>query len=124
MPERIVDVLEVIQVHQQHGDGRRGGRGVDDRLVEQICKQHAVRQASERVAVGEIHDARFAAGDVLLHVFERCRKVADLVATRGCRQFAVITRRDPPRHMRELAQRTGNAARDCNTGDDRNDNRQ
>ena len=62
--ERVVDVLEVVEVHQQHGDRPGRGRGGERRLQPR-GEHRAIGQAGERVAIGEVHDARFARRDVL-----------------------------------------------------------
>ncbi len=47
--ERVVDGLEVVDVDEQHGDGRIG---LGERLVDAVDEQRAVGQTRERVVVG------------------------------------------------------------------------
>ena len=47
--ERVVDGLEVVDVDEQHGDGRIGLR---ERLVDAVDEQRAVGQPGQRVVVG------------------------------------------------------------------------
>ena len=47
--ERVVDLLEVVEVHQHHGDDVAGALAGRDRLVDAVAEQHAIRQVGQRV---------------------------------------------------------------------------
>ena len=49
MPERIVDFLEAIEVHHQHGHGITLSPGGCDGLPQAIGEQNAIRQTGERI---------------------------------------------------------------------------
>ncbi len=57
MPERVVDLLEAIEIEQQHGEALVIAMRAQDRLLQPIEEQRAVGQVGERVVVGEIGDA-------------------------------------------------------------------
>ena len=54
VPERIVDVLEAVQVEHEQGDRERGAspRGPLDGLLEPVVEQNAIRQPGQRVVEG------------------------------------------------------------------------
>ena len=64
MSERIVDVLEIIDIEKRQRDVFSGGTGLD-RLGDQIAQARAVRQAGQHVVIGKPRDlgARFLALD-------------------------------------------------------------
>jgi hypothetical protein len=47
--ERVVDLLEAIEVHEHHCDQRSIALGGLDRLIQAIVEQSAVREIRERV---------------------------------------------------------------------------
>ena len=47
--ERVVDLLEVIEVHDHHGQAAVAALGGAQRLLDAVAEQHAVGQAGERV---------------------------------------------------------------------------
>ena len=49
MAERVVDRLELVDVEQQHGDGRLEALGAREGLLDAVEEQRAVRQARQRV---------------------------------------------------------------------------
>ncbi len=53
MPVAVVDVLESVEVEQQHGHDPRGG----DDLVQPLAEHGAVRQFGEGVEMGEAEQA-------------------------------------------------------------------
>ena len=83
MTQRVVDVLEAVEVDQQHGHRVPRARRGAHRLVEAIVEQRAVGQARERVAEGQVDDARLALREAVAHLAERGDEAADLVAAGG-----------------------------------------
>src|SRR5262245_44592758 len=57
MAERVVDVLESVEVKEQHGDLAVPAVRAGDRLAHSIREQRAVRQTSERIMVGHVDDS-------------------------------------------------------------------
>jgi len=55
--ERIVDVLEVVQIQEHHGQGRAVLLGHADRMLGAFGQQGPVRQPGERIVVGQPVDA-------------------------------------------------------------------
>ena len=49
MAERVVDLLEAVEVHQQHGELRAVALGGADRALDAMAEVGAVRQAGEVV---------------------------------------------------------------------------
>ena len=47
--ERVVDLLEAVEVHQQHGNAARPSRSAADRLADAIAEQGAVGQTGQGV---------------------------------------------------------------------------
>ena len=47
--ERVVDLLEAVEVHQHHGDELLLALGAEDRLLHEVVEHRAVREAGERV---------------------------------------------------------------------------
>jgi len=50
---RVIDALEVVQIEQQHGDPRMAALRFLQGLLGAILQQHTVRQAGQRIVVGE-----------------------------------------------------------------------
>ena len=68
MAERVVDVLEVIEVQNVGGDDLTA-LGTGQGLLQPLVEQHAVRQTGQRVVHGHVRDLRFGAplfGDVVM----------------------------------------------------------
>ena len=57
MAQRVVDVLEAVQVDEHHGKGAVVALGNCNRLFHPLVQHDAVGQAGERVAVGQVVDA-------------------------------------------------------------------
>ena len=55
--QRIVDVFEQIQVDEQDGDAIAAIRGVDDEQAQRLVKLQTVRQASQRIVMGQVGHA-------------------------------------------------------------------
>ncbi|HST39173.1 MAG TPA: hypothetical protein VLK58_06680, partial [Conexibacter sp.] len=49
MTERVVDLLEVVEVHDHHREAAVAALGGAQRLLDAVAEQHAVGQAGERV---------------------------------------------------------------------------
>src|SRR4051794_2654837 len=67
MTERIVDVLEAVEVEKEQRGGRAVAACAGQRLVEALLEMQPVRQAGQRILVGETPEFRFgilAVGDV------------------------------------------------------------
>ena len=63
MAERIVDVLEVVEVDIEHGRRCAAVADLVDHRLKPLAEEDAVRQAAERIVHGEMAQARFAGGD-------------------------------------------------------------
>ena len=95
MAEQIVDVLEAIEVEEQHGHVVAVAFGGDQRLIESILQQRAVRQPGQGIVVGDVPDALFG-----LHALEDLGLQLDV----GRLQFRRAPRRaSPVRHGRAAA---------------------
>ena len=57
MAERVVDVLEAVEVDEQHADAAAVAPRLRDRLRQALLQQQAVGQAGERVARGHVLQA-------------------------------------------------------------------
>ena len=57
MPERVVDVLEVIEVEEQHREARSVATGMRHRAAHRLDEHPAIRQPGERVLSGHAADA-------------------------------------------------------------------
>ena len=120
MSERIVDVLEVVEVHQQHCErGVHAPSGLE-RLVEPLRVQRAIRQPGQGVTVREIHDARLARDETFLHRVEGAGKRSDLVRARHGGDRRIIAGGDAARDACQLAHRPHDAARDHQARDNGN----
>ena len=63
MAERVVDVLEVVEIDIEHR-GRRGARAhLLDHRFEPLAEEDAVGQAAQRIVDGQMAQPRFADGD-------------------------------------------------------------
>ena len=70
MAERVVDVLEPVQVEEQHRDAVVLAACTHDRAREPLREQGAVGQVGQRVVVGEVAQfllGAFLVGDVAQH---------------------------------------------------------
>ncbi len=68
MPERIVDVLELVEIETEHGDGF-GAPLAAERRFHPFVERHAVRQVRERIVVRQVLDFFLGGqslGDVLV----------------------------------------------------------
>ena len=81
MTERVVDVLEAVEVHHEDGEPELALRGLRDRELELVGEARAIGEIGERIFVGELEDVLLAVGDAAAHVIEAGREHADLV---GC----------------------------------------
>ena len=55
--ERIVDVLEAVEVEEQHRELAAPAMRAGDRLSDAVGQQRAIGQAGQRVVVRHVHDA-------------------------------------------------------------------
>ncbi len=124
VPQRVVDVFEMVEVHQEDRNRRAGRRCRGERFVEAIRVQRAVGKARERVAVREVHDVRLTRCDAILHSSKRGGQLAKLVAASRRGRGRVVARGDPPRNLREVAHRPRDVLRDKHAEDDRDDDRE
>ena len=68
VPERIVDVLEVVEVEAQHREPLPAFN-MDERLGQPLAQQHAVGQIGQRIVTRHVRDLHFRPaplGDVLV----------------------------------------------------------
>ena len=63
MAERVVDVLEMVEVDIEHRGRRRAGAHLVDHRLQPLAEEDAVGQAAERIVHGEMAQPRFAGGD-------------------------------------------------------------
>ncbi len=63
MAERVVDVLEVVEVDIEHRGGAAAGADLFDHRLQPLAEIDAVGQAAQRVVHGEMTQAAFAGGD-------------------------------------------------------------
>ncbi len=93
MAERVVDLLELIEIDEQHGAGlARMPRG-SQRLVDLVAKVSPVRQAGERVVARHVADLGLgvlALGDVL----DQHDRAAVFHRLEGEREIASVQRVD------------------------------
>ena len=61
--ERVVDVLEVVEVDIEHRGRRRAGLHLVDHRFQPLAEEDAVGQAAERIVHGQMAQPRFAGGD-------------------------------------------------------------
>ena len=63
MAERVVDVLEMVEVDIEHRGRRRAGAHLFDHRLQPLAEENAVGQAAERIVHGKMAQPRFAGGD-------------------------------------------------------------
>ena len=63
MAERVVDVLEVVEIDIEHGRRRAALADVVDGRLQPLAEEDAVGQAAERIMQGKVPQPRFAGGD-------------------------------------------------------------
>ena len=67
VPHRVVDVLEAVEVEEQHRHPPRAASRADDRVADALAQQGTVGQAGEGVVIGEVAQlllGALAVGDV------------------------------------------------------------
>ncbi len=67
MPQRIVDVLEMIKVEIKNGKGCRAAFGASERKMQPVQKRDTIGQAGQAVSAGKFDDGllgRLARRDV------------------------------------------------------------
>ena len=124
MAQGIVHVLEMVEIHQQHCDRRPFRRRGRELLVETLGKQRAVGECCQRVAIREVHDARFARDQTLLHGTKGVGERADLVRATCGRHGRIVPGGDAASDARKLTHRPHDAACDHQAGDDRDYDRE
>ena len=67
MPERVVDVLEVVEVHEQQGQCPLAAHGVGQRAFQVFSEHQPVGQLGEAVVVGEIMGLLVRLPEVMAH---------------------------------------------------------
>ena len=65
MAERIVDVLEVVEIDVEHRGGEPAAAHIIDRLLEALAEKYAVGQAADRIVQGQMAQLSLAGGDFL-----------------------------------------------------------
>ena len=65
MTQRVVDVLEAVEVEKHQRDLAAAAVGTRDRLSDAVRQQRAVGQAGQRVMVCHVHDALVGATTLL-----------------------------------------------------------
>ena len=63
MAERVVDILEMVEIDVEHGGRRRAGAHLFDHGLQPLAEEDAVGQAAERIVQGEVAQPRLAGGD-------------------------------------------------------------
>jgi hypothetical protein len=71
VPERVVDLLEVVEIHNDERGGRAGAPGREDRLLDPVREERPVRQARERIRRRPPRKVRLS-GRALGHVMSYC----------------------------------------------------
>jgi len=61
VPQGVVDALEAVKVDERHGDQRAGPPRVRAGLLEPVAEEQPVRQARQRVVVGQLVEMRLLA---------------------------------------------------------------
>ena len=74
MAERVVDLLEAIEIDQQDRQALVVAMRAQDRLLQAIEEQRAIRQVGQRIVIGEIGDA--LVGEVALAPDRRFAQLA------------------------------------------------
>ena len=67
MPERIVDIFELVDVQEEHGESFPEALHLEYLMIEQVREQRPVRQSGQQVMIGLVLDGIFGAlslGDV------------------------------------------------------------
>jgi len=65
MPQRVVDVLEIVQVEKQQPDLLLVPLGQPDRVGEPFCQQEPVGQAGKKIMLGQMGISSAMARDSL-----------------------------------------------------------
>ncbi len=92
MPERIIDLLEVVEIEQHDAYLLAASCGARNCLSEPVVEQGAVRQAGQRVVQGEMAHlllGRLALGDVHGHPDRTHDGSGGIADRRGARQLIV-----------------------------------
>ena len=116
---RVVDLLEAVEVHEHAGQLGAAPAGALDRLFERRRKAGAVRQASQRVAIGERGDVLARErnlGDVATDAavaeegavggeprLAAHREIADAAVRPGTTELEIAEQRARPEHAAQLA---------------------
>jgi hypothetical protein len=112
MPQHVVDLLEAVQVDQQHRHGVAGARGRPHRLVQTVVEQGAIGQARERVPEREVDDTRLALCQAVAHLAERGDQAAHFVAAGRGHRAVELAVGDLARERHRERERTRDRPRD------------
>jgi hypothetical protein len=112
MAQRIVDLLEVIEIGEHEGKAVMIALRRANRLRQPVHQQHAIRQAGERIVHGlefqRVVGAAARSFEPLLHVVEGAPQ-----SGRDRQTHVVIAVADPGKRLRHLAQRAIHAQAEC-----------
>ena len=61
--ERVVDILEMVEIDVEHGRGRAALPHLLDHGLESLAEEDAIGQPAKRIVQGEMTQPRFAGGD-------------------------------------------------------------
>ena len=89
--ERVVDVLEIVEVDQEQAHARAGLFGLGERRFETVLKEVAVRKTGEGIVIGRAPDFLFG-----LLVLADVERHADDAVGPACSPRARSQRTSPP----------------------------
>jgi hypothetical protein len=112
MAQRVVDLLEAIEVHHDHPDQFGAPACVGDGLFQPIEEERAVRESGQRVVRGLKADLLFAFPDPCAHAVEGGRELSDLVVLAKIDGRRVIALLDPMRAIGQSLERAAHTARE------------
>ncbi len=111
MAERFVDMPEMIEIENQHGDRRARARAGCDRLLHAIREQHLRRQTRQRVTMGEFGHFRHVGRDAFLHRAKCRQQHPDFVLAHSGRNRRKVARGGTTHGGGHFAQRANDSSR-------------
>ena len=116
--ERVVDVLEAVEVHHEDGELESAVACLRDGALQLVGEARAIGEIGERIFIGQFENAFLAIGDAAAHVIQAGSEHADLVAAPHVDRRVVVTFFDARRRAGEGLERPRDIARDRDAADD------
>ena len=118
MPERVVNYLEAVQIHDQYTSRRTRFAKLLERLGQPAAEHCPVRQTGQRVHIRKSQDFCLAGCNAFQHVIEVCRQCANFVAASQLQPVGIVAIARSLGKSRQFGERLGDATGEHDAAED------